>query len=571
MDIELNFLKSDNEVWGFRLTGGAEYDVPFVVLHVADGSIADKGGLKINDVIVNVNGISTIELTHNETHNLLLTAGNSLKLVIRRDETDLISPLTYDDDTNEEVSNIMQPYLDNDENFEHERQVHFEIIDPTAEKYFEEKSPMLSEGQKDISLKNVVHQNGFSTNERKWSSFLQKPTNPKPSPKKNEEHPKVEPYRVVIIKQKKKTLEERKNKTPLQNVKSSEHISEDEENGDINQDNSKTPDNTQIEETVLTDEEIKEESEAEGQEDIEKSETQSSEENNVEEQDPQLALNETQIEKDDVLERFLEEKLTEVQKQLEELSKLPSTIQSTIDSLNKQLASIVKITPTEAAKNEEKELSDNNSESEDDVAEQTVTEEEERDAEKEVHQSEERIEDVELPFDEKSETQETLDVEEENVMEEDSKKEQELTEEQQEAIRQEQELLEKQEKERELIEEFKQRRLKQKPTLPLKPIERPIILPGGRRWSQPDDACPVARHTKMSDEKIANTIETYSEVIVGKTKGINFLKYQPPPKNLDYLHRSDVYKLVHDLEPPVRGISNRTSKILAEQDYYQAE
>ena len=59
---------------------------------------------------------------------------------------------------------------------------------------------------------------------------------------------------------------------------------------------------------------------------------------------------------------------------MEELSKLPSTIQSTIDSLNKQLASIVKITPTEAAKNEEKELSDNNSESEDDVAEQTVTE-----------------------------------------------------------------------------------------------------------------------------------------------------------------------------------------------------
>lgn len=49
---------------------------------------------------------------------------------------------------------------------------------------------------------------------------------------------------------------------------------------------------------------------------------------------------------------------------------------------------------------------------------------------------------------------------------------------------------------------------------------------------------------------------------------INFLKYQPPPKNLDYLQNSEVYRLVHDMEPPIRGISNRAEKILAEQDYY---
>lgn len=50
---------------------------------------------------------------------------------------------------------------------------------------------------------------------------------------------------------------------------------------------------------------------------------------------------------------------------------------------------------------------------------------------------------------------------------------------------------------------------------------------------------------------------------------INFLKYQPPAKSLDYLQRSEVYRLVHDMEPPVKGIARRPSKILSEEDYYQ--
>lgn len=50
---------------------------------------------------------------------------------------------------------------------------------------------------------------------------------------------------------------------------------------------------------------------------------------------------------------------------------------------------------------------------------------------------------------------------------------------------------------------------------------------------------------------------------------INFLKYQPPPRNLDYLQRSEVYRLVHDMEPPVKGVARRPSKVLSEQDYYE--
>lgn len=53
----------------------------------------------------------------------------------------------------------------------------------------------------------------------------------------------------------------------------------------------------------------------------------------------------------------------------------------------------------------------------------------------------------------------------------------------------------------------------------MEPVQRPIILPGGRKWIEPDDALPKSRNPKMTDQKIANTIETYSEVITGKLKG----------------------------------------------------
>lgn len=70
-----------------------------------------------------------------------------------------------------------------------------------------------------------------------------------------------------------------------------------------------------------------------------------------------------------------------------------------------------------------------------------------------------------------------------------------------------------------MIKEQQQRRLEQRPTQPLTPLQRPIILPGGRRWVDPEDASKSIRRPKMTDEKIADTIETHSEVLIGRTKG----------------------------------------------------
>lgn len=49
---------------------------------------------------------------------------------------------------------------------------------------------------------------------------------------------------------------------------------------------------------------------------------------------------------------------------------------------------------------------------------------------------------------------------------------------------------------------------------------------------------------------------------------INFLKYEPVPVPLDHLKNSEVFKLVHDLEPAPRGIPARSGKAHAEEDYY---
>ncbi|XP_068905881.1 glutamic acid-rich protein isoform X4 [Tenebrio molitor] len=525
MAIELNFVKSDNDSWGFRLTGGAEYDVPLTVVNVTEGSIAEKGGLRTNDIIVRVNDAPTAGLTHYEAHDLLIAAKNNLILAVRRDLSGLVSPTTYDDENNEEVSNIMQAYIEKEEQFEHERQVHFEIINP------EEEVDSLEETQEVLTQTTLENQTQVSTQnqisnipERQWSTFLQKPKNPKPIMKKNDDVPKGEAYRVIIKKQKKKSPEEIQKRPEEAEDKCSHEIVEEQvaeesqESINIIMDSSTS---NVVEEEIEFRAEIREEEEIQ-------IEDNSSTEENINTRKESLS-NEHNKEKQtyDATDRLLEEKLAEVQRQLEALSKLPSTIQSTIDAVTKQLATIVSIRSKSVTESEENVMSDVASNPENELEDQTIMEEscmseieeevimenEEQSGEKddEKEDNEEQFEEdiQENRKDLQEETEETND----EILDPDSG----LTEAEREFRRVEQEQLGKQQK--------------------------------VNHWNQ---------IWPWSDKKKS----VYS---------INFMKYQPPPKNLDYLQRSDVYKLVHDLEPPIRGISSRVSKILAEQDYYEVK
>ncbi|GBP74222.1 hypothetical protein EVAR_54575_1 [Eumeta japonica] len=107
---------------------------------------------------------------------------------------------------------------------------------------------------------------------------------------------------------------------------------------------------------------------------------------------------------------------------------------------------------------------------------------------------------------------------------------------------------------------------------PLTPAERPLVLPGGRRWRTPKDA--------YDDQFIAETLTAQAEIIKGKAIGvpyesallayderINFMKYEKPPVSLDHLKHSEVYKVVHELEDaPPRRVELLTPAI-AESDY----
>ncbi|XP_021713059.1 PDZ and LIM domain protein Zasp isoform X6 [Aedes aegypti] len=93
---------------------------------------------------------------------------------------------------------------------------------------------------------------------------------------------------------------------------------------------------------------------------------------------------------------------------------------------------------------------------------------------------------------------------------------------------------------------------------PLTPQERPIYLPGGRKWRNAKDA--------FNEQFIAEVISSQAELIQGTTLGVNFLKYQKPEKDLTFIKNSDVYKLIHDQDAPKSGIELRPELVLAEED-----
>jgi hypothetical protein len=63
----------------------------------------------------------------------------------------------------------------------------------------------------------------------------------------------------------------------------------------------------------------------------------------------------------------------------------------------------------------------------------------------------------------------------------------------------------------------------------LQPQERPIILPGGRKWKNPKDA--------MNDEMIAEIISSQAELIMGTTLGyVLITKKLPFSCKIHFIH-----------------------------------
>ncbi|KAI8431758.1 hypothetical protein MSG28_016194 [Choristoneura fumiferana] len=115
---------------------------------------------------------------------------------------------------------------------------------------------------------------------------------------------------------------------------------------------------------------------------------------------------------------------------------------------------------------------------------------------------------------------------------------------------------------------------------PLTPAERPLVLPGGRKWRKPKDA--------YNEQFIAETLAAQAELIQGKAMGKTYesvhLPYDERESNCHLVDfhllranlvlpfesiadNSDVYKLIHNMESaPARRVDMLTP-VVAEADY----
>ncbi|XP_069795628.1 PDZ and LIM domain protein 3-like isoform X3 [Narcine bancroftii] len=84
--------------WGFRLTGGADFNQSLTVSRVTPGSKASLANLSPGDVILAIDGVSTDSMAHVDAQNRIKAASTQLSLKIDRPETKLWSPQVTEGD-----------------------------------------------------------------------------------------------------------------------------------------------------------------------------------------------------------------------------------------------------------------------------------------------------------------------------------------------------------------------------------------------------------------------------------------------------------------------------------------
>ncbi|XP_044742546.1 PDZ and LIM domain protein 5-like isoform X2 [Chrysoperla carnea] len=447
----------------------------------------------------------------------------------------------------------------------------------------------------------------------KWSSFLQKPKGPKPIPKEELIKPKVlyrpyfrdnifyevvcqrdPPYKVAIQKIKRRLSKDWVEDKGVNGLNANAEVTTNEtKKEEIETKTETTEQQASVEETSIQESsavqetQIQQESVESAVSEISASETSISSHQQASVESTSIVSQTQQVSQASLLEvqKFLqttqtsesvsgsnlsmEEQLLLVQRQLLALSQLPAAIQQTLNAVTNQLSKIVK---TDESANENTTDENNNNQNEDGNQEEANLEEGENKEGDETNKGEGGDADnVEGDGDNIPQIVEETGSEElktdatpgstpvpptpspepvDNLTPEEREK------------------LDKKYKEEQEDQQPSIKLTYKKPMFPSTPLQRPIVLPGGKKLYEPDDIVPRKINArKYTDEVIAETISSQSEIIIGTTLGINFLKYKPePPKSLDHLKHSEVYKMVHSLDLPTRGIAGRPSLVLAEED-----
>jgi len=82
--MELTLHRQGTSPWGFRLQGGADFEKALAISSVTDGSPSQTSGLQIGDIILRINGLEAMLMTHKQGQDAIVSAGNSVPLVIQR-------------------------------------------------------------------------------------------------------------------------------------------------------------------------------------------------------------------------------------------------------------------------------------------------------------------------------------------------------------------------------------------------------------------------------------------------------------------------------------------------------
>ncbi|XP_031774821.1 golgin subfamily A member 6-like protein 22 [Apis florea] len=685
MAISIKFTKFDNTPWGFRLAGGSDFPQPLTVIRVTEGSLAECMGLKVGDVVVRLNDQPISSLTHGQAHEELMRAGNNFVLGVLRQEdfvktaealseenivpykiplADLppvfpeeilkeetvIERHEYEIKTREEEEESKQkvePLPDKPKDANSEIVPNQNLTDDEiAQLILEEEELLDDKGVLGVNFKKlrprvtVLKQSkvieelqNIATAEpplveqlRRTSVFLQKPQRPVPTPRKKQEEgteaKETESYKVVIKKQKRRSVTDRllergllkpegastpdpftPEATPSATPEPGYRSDQEPESRPESKAESKPEESSEAEraeEAVVSAcnnaEEKVEEEKVRGEEGAEERTTHESVLNEIEREMADVAA---KVDKEKIKELVtteinLEKQLENVQRQLLSLKQLPTEIENHLRIVSEQLQKIMELSgvqngatvkeekeeeeeeerrePEERAKESEegKESEEERAEEAEETEEQDVTEYTE-DISYSAY-SDEHLRIVQPSEDEGEEETETQELEGTlSVKSEEGSRVKKFV------VSYETKVLKspspapshgsfepdpnlsaKDQVIQELQERVKQRGRKR--SQDLWPQAKQVELTLGRRWRCPNDF--------FNDEMIAEVLSSQAEVIRGRALGVNFKKYEKTNlPNFDHLMNSSVYKMIHKMEKePKRGIPARPAKVNAAED-----
>lgn len=77
------YAAKDDSKWGFLITGGAEFHMPLTVFQVTADGVADKAGIRLGDIILEINEADASHLTLAEAHKIIEDSGKKVQFLVK--------------------------------------------------------------------------------------------------------------------------------------------------------------------------------------------------------------------------------------------------------------------------------------------------------------------------------------------------------------------------------------------------------------------------------------------------------------------------------------------------------